>query len=90
MWNNEPNSMTVGENYTDYLRRTGQLDDAMPEIPKWNDLEWEQGELLDILDGYERTYIMRAETDRAIFEGSGWYCCGELVIVEDIEIIKIK
>ena len=79
-----PNSMTIGpaDNYCE-----NGTDPWKPEIPKWTDLEWERGDLID-RDHEEREeyYIMTAESDGVTYEGTGIYSCGELILVENIEI----
>ena len=57
-------------------------------IPRWTDLQWTKGDLLDTIDVYDKTYIMTAECNGIIYEGTGWYSCDELVEVTDIEIKK--
>lgn len=81
-----PNTMTIGQSYSDFIK--GDFDWTADTMPKWNTLEWEKGDLLDVLDCYERTYIMTAEANGKTYIGTGWYTCGELVEVEDIELIK--
>jgi len=80
-----PNSMTIGpaDDYKLYADRSND------EIPKWTELEWECGDLIDE-DKDERAeyYIMTAESDDKQYQGTGVYSCGELIEVEDIEIIK--
>lgn len=59
------------------------------EMPKWNQLQWEQGELIDF-DAEEREgyYVMTAELNGVKYEGTGIYSCGELILVDGIEIAK--
>lgn len=76
--------MTIGpaDNYHEY-------GDIEREIPKWTDLEWECGDLLDTdPEEREENYIMTAECDGITYEGTGVYSCGELILVENIEIKK--
>jgi hypothetical protein len=59
------------------------------QIPRWHDLEWERGDKIDEdIDEREEYYIMTADCDGITYEGTGVYSCGELIIVNDIEIKK--
>jgi len=72
--------MTIGpaDNYSD---------DRLPDIPKWTALEWERGDLIDKdMEEREEYYIMTAESDGITYEGTGIYSCGELIIVDNIEV----
>ncbi len=83
---NEPNHMTIGpaddydENGTDW---------TADQIPRWHDLEWERGDLIDEDKEEREEYVlMTARANGISYEGTGIYSCGELIDVEDIEIIK--
>jgi len=82
---NLPNHMTLGP--ADDYDANGTDWDA-DRIPRWTDLQWTKGDLLDTIDVYDKTYIMTAECNGIIYEGTGWYSCDELVEVTDIEIKK--
>ena len=85
--------MTTGESYDKYLERQGALSDTEPnelahEIEKnWRQYDWERGDLLD-RDPEERAeyYVMTCEVNGIIFEGTGNYTCGELELIENVEI----
>ncbi len=73
--------MTIGraDNYSD--------DRQQIDIPKWTALEWERGDLIDKdMEEREEYYIMTAESDGITYEGTGIYSCGELIIVDNIEV----
>lgn len=77
--------MTIGP-ADDYKLYGESWDD---NIPKWTDLDWERGDLLDFdAEEREKYYIMTAEYDGKKYEGTGIYSCGELIIVENIELKK--
>jgi len=80
---NLPNHMTLGP--ADDYHEDG-IDWTADQIPRWTDLEWTRGDPLDTIDIYDKTYIMTAECDGITYEGTGWYSCGELVEVTDVEI----
>ena len=80
---NLPNHMTLGP--ADDYDANGTDWDA-DRIPRWTDLDWERGDLLDTIDEYDKTYLMTAEANGIIYEGTGWYSCDELVEITDIEI----
>ena len=84
--NNLPNHMTIGP--ADDYHEDG-LDLSADQIPRWWDLTWERGELVDEdIDQREEYYIMTADCDGITYEGTGVYSCGELIIVDNIEIKK--
>ena len=81
------------ETYTDYLRSRGEFSDIDPEelaheIGKnWKQYEWERGDLIDEdKDEREEYRIMTCEVEGFTFEGTGTYSCGELIIVDNIEV----
>ncbi len=76
-------------NYGEAFRRETGTAQSEPEIPRWTELEWEQVDLIDF-DPDERmyNYIMTAECNGVKYEGTGVYVCGELEIVENIEIVN--
>lgn len=62
-----------------------ETDEIIYEIEKnWKRYTWERSDLLDTLDEYECSYIMTSEIDGVVYEGTGWYTCGELISVDDI------
>ena len=85
--------MIAYENH--WLARDRQYLNEMSEqthddfLPKWNKLEWEQGDLIDF-DAEEREayYIMTTTWNGVTYEGTGTYSCGELILVDGIEIKK--
>lgn len=88
-----PNSMTIGESYDKYLERQGAFSDIDPnelarEIEKnWRQYQWERGDLIDRDPEEREEYcIMTAESEGITYEGTGIYSCGELILVENIEI----
>ena len=79
-----PNHMTIGP--ADDYNENGERWDA-DQIPRWHDLTWERGDLIDEdKDEREEYYIMTSEANGIIYEGTGIYSCCELVIVDNIEI----
>ena len=80
---------------THWLTRDRAWDEEMSapepsdEMPKWDELDWERGDLIDF-DSEEREsyYEMTAELYGVKYEGTGVYSCGELIIVDGIEIKK--
>ena len=79
------NHMTTGQNYSDHI--AGDYDWTADGIPRWHELTWERGELLEEdIDEREEGYLMTAEHNGITYEGTGIYSCGELITVEDIEI----
>lgn len=87
------NSMITSGSYDKHLEQTGAFSDIDPkelarEIEKnWRRYEWEKGETLDT-DAEEREEycVMTCEVDGFTFEGTGTYSCGELIIIENIEV----
>lgn len=87
------NSMITSGSYDKHLEQTGAFSDIDPkelahEIEKnWRRYEWEKGETLDT-DAEERAEycVMTCEVEGFTFEGTGIYSCGELILVENIEI----
>lgn len=87
------NSMITSGSYNKHLEQIGAFSDTDPkelaaEIEKhWRQYEWEKGETLDT-DAEEREEycVMTCEVDGFTFEGTGTYSCGELIIVENIEV----
>ena len=78
------NHMVIGP--ADDYNENGDPWDA-DRIPRWHDLEWERGDLIDEdIDEREERYIMTAESNGITYEGTGVYSCGELITVDDIEI----
>lgn len=58
------------------------------DIPKWTELVWERGDLIDFdLDERESYYIMTAECNGVKYEGTGIYVHDTLEIVDNIEIV---
>lgn len=59
-------------------------------MDKWTDLQWERiGKPLSHDDDCLYDYVVRATDGLGIeYEGTGEYCCGELINVEDIEVIS--
>lgn len=83
---NLPNHMSLGP--ADDYDANGTDWDA-DRIPRWTDLQWERGDLIDAdIDEREEYYIMTAEDSGIIYEGTGVYSCEELIEVQDIEIKK--
>ena len=89
---NLPNSMTIGS-YDKYLESKGHFSDTDPkelaaEIEKnWNQYEWERGDTLDADPEEREEYCgMTCEVKGFTFEGTGTYSCGELIIVDNIEV----
>ena len=89
---NLPNSMTIGS-YDKYLESKGHFSDTDPkelaaEIEKnWSSYQWERGDLIDEdKDEREEYRIMTCEVEGFTFEGTGTYSCGELIIVDNIEV----
>ena len=68
-----------------------EMSEAQPDdfLPKWDKLQWERGDLLDF-DAEEREgyYIMTTTWNGVTYEGTGTYSCGELILVDGIEIKK--
>ena len=59
------------------------------EMPKWDELDWERGDLIDFNpEERESYYEMTAELNGVKYEGTGVYSCGELIIVDGIEVKK--
>ena len=71
-----------------------RLEKAVPswfyeDLPKWDELDWEQGDLIDFdAEEHEGYYIMTTEWNGVTYEGTGTYSCGELILVDGIEIAK--
>lgn len=87
-----PNSMTVGGSYSDHVRSSELSDPDLNEIrdvveKEWRRFSWERGDKIDA-DPEERieNYIMTMEADGYLFEGTGVFCCGDLISIENIEI----
>lgn len=85
--------MITSGSYDKHLEQTGAFSDIDPkelahEIEKnWRRYEWEKGETLDT-DAEEREEycVMTCEVDGFTFEGTGTYSCGELIIIDNIEL----
>ena len=53
----------------------------------WNQYEWEKGDTLDTDPEEREEYcVMTCEVEGFTFEGTGTYSCGELIIVDNIEV----
>ena len=76
-------------NYGQEYRNQMMASEYESEMPKWDELDWEKGDLIDF-DAEEREsyYVMTAELNGVKYEGTGIYSCGELIKVEGIEISK--
>ena len=81
--------------YDKYLESKGHFSDTDPkelaaEIEKnWSSYQWEQGDLIDEdKDEREEYRIMTCEVEGFTFEGTGTYSCGELILIDGIEIKK--
>lgn len=86
------NSMTIGS-YDKHLEQIGAFSDIdskelAHEIEKnWNQYEWEKGDTLDTDPEEREEYcVMTCEVEGFTFEGTGTYSCGELIIIENIEL----
>lgn len=91
---NLPNSMTIGS-YDKYLESKGHFSDIDPkelaaEIEKnWSSYQWEQGDLIDEDNDEREEYrIMTCEVEAFTFEGTGTYSCGELIVIDNVEIAR--
>lgn len=81
-----PNHMTIGP--ADDYREDG-IDWTADQIPRWHDLDWKCGDLIDEdKDEREEYFSMTADYDGITYEGTGIYSCGELTVVDNIEIKK--
>ena len=87
------NSMTTSGSYDKHLEQIGAFSDTDPkelaaEIEKhWWQYEWEMRDLIDEDKDERAEYrIMTCEVDGFTFEGTGTYSCGELIIIENIEV----
>ncbi len=80
------NHMIMGQSYSDYV--AGDFDYTEGDLPHASDIEWEKGELLDVIDVYDQTYVMRGELNGIPYIATGSYSVGELVSIDDIEIDK--
>ena len=83
------------ETYTDHLRRQGHFSDTDPQelariIEKdWKRYEWERGGLIDgDVDEREEYHVMTCEAAGFTFEGTGIYSCGELILIDNVELKK--
>ena len=74
--------MTVGQSYSEWLGDETNYEDTLPH---WRNLDWERGELIDMIDVYDVIYTVTTDYNGNIYEGTGLYSCGELVEVEEIE-----
>ena len=76
-------------NYGQEYRNQMMASEYESEMPKWDELDWEKGDLIDF-DAEEREsyYVMTAEHNGIVYEGAGIYSCGELIVVDGIEIKK--
>jgi len=79
--------------YDKHLEQNGSFSDIDPEelaheIEKnWNQYEWERGDTLDADPEEREEYcVMTCEVKGFTFEGTGTYSCGELIIVDNIEV----
>lgn len=85
--------MITSGSYDKHLEQIGAFSDTDPkelaaEIGRhWRQYEWEKGETLDT-DAEEREEycVMTCEVNGFTFEGTGTYSCGELIIIENIEV----
>ena len=87
------NSMITSGSYDKHLEQIGAFSDIDPkelahEIEKnWRQYEWERGDPLDTdLEEREEYCVMTCEVEGFTFEGTGTYSCGELIIVDNIEV----
>ena len=79
--------------YDKHLEQNGSFSDIDPEelaheIEKnWNQYEWERGDTIDADPEEREEYcVMTCEVKGFTFEGTGTYSCGELIIVDNIEV----
>ncbi len=87
------NTMITSGIYDKHLEQNGSFSDIDPEelaheIEKnWNQYEWERGDTLDADPEEREEYcVMTCEVKGFTFEGTGTYSCGELIIVDNIEV----
>mgnify|MGYP000884890251 CR=1 FL=1 len=84
--------MTVGGSYSDHVRSSELSDPDLNDMKdivqkEWRRFSWERGDLIDS-DPEERSeyYEMMMEADGYLFEGTGLFCCGKLITIENVEV----
>ena len=79
------NHWNYGKEYRDHMTAP----EVEPDIPKWTELQWEKGDLIDFdLDERETYHIMTAECNGVKYEGTGTFVHDTLEIVDNIEIVQ--